>query len=59
MSDHAGVETKTIKVSGPDHPISIERNAHRVVVKVGRPSCKPAERPLWRRARNSTDKMLT
>ena len=34
MSDHAEAKTKTIKVPGPDHPITIERNAHRVVVKV-------------------------
>ena len=27
-------KTKTIKIPGPDHPITIERNAHRVVVKV-------------------------
>ena len=33
MSDYAE-KTKTIKVPGPDHPITIERNAHRVVVKV-------------------------
>jgi uncharacterized protein (DUF427 family) len=35
MSDHARSETKTIKVPGEDHPIAIEGNAHRVVVKVG------------------------
>ena len=34
MSDHAEPKTKNIKVPGPDHPITIERNAHRVVVKV-------------------------
>jgi uncharacterized protein (DUF427 family) len=33
MSDHAGPKTKTIKIPGRDHPITIERNAHRVVVK--------------------------
>jgi len=33
MSDYAE-KTKTIKVPGPDHPITIERNARRVVVKV-------------------------
>ena len=27
--------TKTIKIPGPDHPISIERNPRRVVVKLG------------------------
>ncbi len=32
MSDHAGLKTKAIKVPGPDHPITIERNAHRIVV---------------------------
>src|SRR6478735_10353299 len=26
---------KSIKIAGPDHPISIERNSSRVVVKVG------------------------
>ena len=35
MSEHAEPKTKTVKVPGPDHPITIERNAHRVVVKVG------------------------
>ena len=34
MSDHAEPKTKTIKVPGPDHLITIERNAHRVVVRV-------------------------
>jgi uncharacterized protein (DUF427 family) len=34
MSDHSEPKPKTIKVPGPDHPITIERNAHRVVVKV-------------------------
>jgi len=34
MSDHAEPKANTIKVPGPDHPITIERNAHRVVVKV-------------------------
>ena len=34
MSEHAEPKTKTVKVPGPDHPITIERNAHRVVVKV-------------------------
>jgi len=34
MSDHAEPKAKTVKVPGPDHPITIERNAHRVVVKV-------------------------
>jgi uncharacterized protein (DUF427 family) len=27
-------KAKTVKVPGPDHPITIERNAHRVVVTV-------------------------
>jgi uncharacterized protein (DUF427 family) len=27
--------TKTIKIPGPDHPISIERNARRVLVTLG------------------------
>lgn len=35
MSDHTELKTKTIKVPGPeDHPITIERNAHRIVVTV-------------------------
>ena len=34
MSDHAEPKAKTIKVPGQDHPITIERNAHRVVVNV-------------------------
>ena len=34
MSDHSEPKAKTVKVPGPDHPITIERNAHRVVVKV-------------------------
>jgi hypothetical protein len=29
MSDYAEPKTKTIKVPGPDHPITIERNALR------------------------------
>jgi uncharacterized protein (DUF427 family) len=38
MSKHADRKPKTIKTPGPDHPITIERNAHRVVVIVaGRP----------------------
>jgi uncharacterized protein (DUF427 family) len=34
MSDHTKPKVKAIKVPGPDHPITIERNVHRVVVKV-------------------------
>jgi len=34
MSDRAEAKARTTKVLGPDHPITIERNAHRVVVKV-------------------------
>jgi uncharacterized protein (DUF427 family) len=34
MSDHAEPKAKTVKVPGPDHPITIERNAHRIVVNV-------------------------
>ncbi|TCM14232.1 uncharacterized protein (DUF427 family) [Novosphingobium sp. PhB165] len=29
------MSTKTIKIPGPDHPITIERNGNRVVVKLG------------------------
>jgi uncharacterized protein (DUF427 family) len=34
MSDHAKPKVKDVKVPGPDHPITIQRNMHRVVVKV-------------------------
>jgi len=34
MSDHAGPKIKTVKVPGTEHPITVERNAHRVVVTV-------------------------
>ena len=34
MSEHIEAKTKTVKMPGPDHPISIERNANRVVVTV-------------------------
>ncbi len=34
MLELAERKPKTIKAPGPDHPITIERNAHRVVVKV-------------------------
>jgi uncharacterized protein (DUF427 family) len=34
MSEHADQKPKTIKISGPDHPITIEHNAHRIVVTV-------------------------
>ena len=34
MSDRANRKSKVIKIPGPDHPISIERNVHRVVVVV-------------------------
>src|SRR6202453_1326807 len=34
MSEHADQEAKTIKIPGPDHPITIERNAHRIVVTI-------------------------
>ena len=33
MSNPAEPKAKTIKIPGQDHPITIERNAHRVVVK--------------------------
>jgi uncharacterized protein (DUF427 family) len=33
MSDHAEPKPKTVKIPGPDHQITIERNAGRVVVK--------------------------
>src|ERR1700682_5187839 len=34
MSDRANRKPKIIKIPGPDHPITIERNAHRIVVIV-------------------------
>jgi uncharacterized protein (DUF427 family) len=34
MSKRADQKPKTIRIPGPDHPITIERNAHRVVVTV-------------------------
>ena len=34
MSDRANQKPKIIKTPGPDHPITIERNAHRIVVVV-------------------------
>ena len=37
MSDRANRKPKIIKIPGPDHPITIERNAHRIVVVVARP----------------------
>jgi uncharacterized protein (DUF427 family) len=35
MSEQANTTTKTIKIPGPDHPITIERNPKRVVVSIG------------------------
>lgn len=35
MTDLHPATGRTFKVPGPDHPITIERNPHRVVVKVG------------------------
>ena len=34
MSEHVELKPKTVKIPGPDHPISVERNASRVVVTV-------------------------
>jgi hypothetical protein len=34
MSERADRKPKSIKIPGPDHPITIERNAHRIVVAV-------------------------
>jgi len=34
MSEHVESKPKTVKIPGPDHPITIEHNAGRVVVKV-------------------------
>ena len=35
MSEQANPTPKTIKIPGPDHPITIERNSNRVVVSIG------------------------
>jgi uncharacterized protein (DUF427 family) len=35
MSEQTNITTKTIKIPGPDHPITIERNRKRVVVSIG------------------------
>src|SRR5216684_2445959 len=35
MSEQENTTTKTIKIPGPDHPITIERNLKRVVVSIG------------------------
>jgi uncharacterized protein (DUF427 family) len=35
MSEQTDTTTKTIKIPGPDHPITIERNLKRVVVSIG------------------------
>ena len=34
MSEHVEPKPKTVKVPGPDHPITVERNTGHVVVKV-------------------------
>ena len=34
MLEHVEPKPKTVKIPGPDHPISVERNASRVVVTV-------------------------
>ncbi|TPI46473.1 DUF427 domain-containing protein [Mesorhizobium sp. B3-1-7] len=35
MSEQANPTTKTIKIPGPDHPITIKHNPKRVVVSIG------------------------
>ena len=35
MSDQTNARTRTIKIPGPHHPITIERNPKRVVVSIG------------------------
>lgn len=35
MSEQTNPPTKAIKIPGPDHPITIERNPKRVVVSIG------------------------
>ena len=34
MSEHIEAKPKTVKIPGPDHPISVARNASRVMVTV-------------------------
>jgi uncharacterized protein (DUF427 family) len=34
MAQHVIAQTKPVKIPGPDHPISVERNPDRVVVRV-------------------------
>jgi uncharacterized protein (DUF427 family) len=34
MSEHVELKPKTVKIPSPDHPISVERNARRIVVRV-------------------------
>lgn len=34
MSEHAEPRTKVARVPGPEHPITIERNTRRIVVKI-------------------------
>src|ERR1700692_4938603 len=34
MSERDDRKPKTIKIPGPDHPITFERNAHRIVVTI-------------------------
>ena len=34
MSERVERKPKTVKIPGPDHPITIERNAHRIIVTV-------------------------
>ena len=34
MSEHVELKPKTVKIPSPDHPISVERNASRIVVMV-------------------------
>jgi uncharacterized protein (DUF427 family) len=34
MTEPGGTTTRTVKIPGPDHPVTIERNPRRVVVKV-------------------------
>jgi hypothetical protein len=38
MSERAEGNPKTIKIPGPDHPITIERNVHRI--RAGHPSLR-------------------
>jgi uncharacterized protein (DUF427 family) len=60
MSEHVEAKPKTVKIPGPDHPISVERNASRVVVTVAgrivadtRKALTLEQKRSWRRSRQA------